>query len=112
VKERHLRYAHRVHAATRRHSLRLGTEIRRQRAEAAAIREGLGTVRSRREALRLKLEHANAVHQDIRDRLRQLAKAGWFFVYLHGGTNGGRLFSNNRWSICHIVFYVAHMTVY
>ena len=66
LRERHLRYAHRVHAATRRHSVRLGAELRRQRAEAAAIREGLEAVAARRENLRARLARSRALHEDIR----------------------------------------------
>ena len=74
LRERHLRYAHRVHAATRRHSVRLGAELRRQRAEAAAIREGLEAVAARRENLRARLARSRALHEDIRARLRKLAE--------------------------------------
>ena len=75
LKERHLRYAHRVHAAGRRHALRLGAEIRRQKAEAAAVRRGLQAVRERREHLAQRLEQTRAEHEAIRARLRKLAAA-------------------------------------
>jgi nuclear pore complex protein Nup88 len=75
LKERHLRYAHRVHAATKRHSLRLGAELRRQRVEANAIRDGLESVRRRKEILAQKIGQSVANHEDIRERLRKLAEA-------------------------------------
>ena len=74
LRERHLRYAHRVHAAARRHTVRLGAELRRQRAEAAAIREGLTAVSARRENLRARVARSRATHEDIRARLRKLAQ--------------------------------------
>ena len=75
LKERHLRYAHRVHAATKRHSLRLGAEIKRQRVEAKVIREGLEAVLARKEILAAKIEQSIASHEEIRERLRKLAEA-------------------------------------
>ena len=75
LKERHLRYAHRVHAATKRHSLRLGAEIKRQRVEAKVIREGLEAVLARKEILAAKIERSVANHEEIRERLRKLAEA-------------------------------------
>ena len=75
LKERHLRYAHRVHAATKRHSLRLGAEIKRQRVEAKVIREGLEAVVARKEILAAKIEQSVANHEEIRERLRKLAEA-------------------------------------
>ena len=75
LKERHLRYAHRVHAATRRHTVRLAAEIKRQRAEAAAVREGLEAIAARRENLAEQLEQAREKHEEIRARLRALTKA-------------------------------------
>ena len=73
LKERHLRFAHRVHAATRRHGVRLGVEVKRQRVEAEVLRDGLHFVLARREALARRLERAKAAHTEVRERLRKLA---------------------------------------
>ena len=62
LKERHLRFAHRVHAACRRHGARLGVEVARQKAEARMLREGLASVLQRRESLLRRLERAKAAH--------------------------------------------------
>jgi len=75
LKERHLRFAHRVHAAARRHSLRMGAAVRQQRAEASALRAGVVLVVERRESLAVKLACTRAAHEDIRGRLRALAEA-------------------------------------
>lgn len=74
LKERHLRFAHRVHAACRRHGTRLGVEVARQKAEARVLREGLASVLQRRETLARRLERAKGAHADARDRLRRLAE--------------------------------------
>jgi nuclear pore complex protein Nup88 len=74
LKERHLRFAHRVHAACRRHGQRLGVEVARQKAEARMLREGLTSVLQRRETLMRRLERAKAAHADARERLRALAE--------------------------------------
>ena len=74
LKERHLRFAHRVHAACRRHGARLGVEVARQKAEARMLREGLASVLQRRESLLRRLERAKAAHADARERLRALAE--------------------------------------
>ena len=74
LKEKHLRFAHRVHAATRRHGVRLGVEVQRQRGEAAVIRQGLQAVSARREALARRLERAKTAHTASRERLRKLAE--------------------------------------
>ena len=57
------------------HSLRLGAELRRQRVEANAIRDGLESVRRRKEILAQKIGQSVANHEDIRERLRKLAEA-------------------------------------
>ena len=74
LKERHLRFAHRVHAACRRHGTRLGVEVARQKAEARVLREGLASVLQRRETLARRLERAKGAHADARERLRRLAE--------------------------------------
>ena len=74
LKERHLRFAHRVHAACRRHGTRLGVEVTRQKAETQMLREGLAAVLARRETLARRLERAKAAHADARERLRRLAE--------------------------------------
>ena len=74
LKERHLRYAHRVHAACRRHGTRLGVEVTRQKAETQMLREGLAAVLARRETLARRLERSKAAHADLRERLRRLAE--------------------------------------
>ena len=74
LKERHLRFAHRVHAACRRHGTRLGVEVARQKAEARVLREGLASVLQRRETLARRLERAKGAHVDARERLRRLAE--------------------------------------
>ena len=74
LKARHLRFAHRVHAAARRHGARLAAELARQRAEAKAIEEGVRAVLRRREVLAGRIERGARRHEEARARLRALAE--------------------------------------
>ena len=74
LKARHLRFAHRVHAAARRHGARLAAELERQRAEAKAIEEGVRAVLRRREVLAGRIERGARRHEEARARLRALAE--------------------------------------